>query len=651
MSSAVLVAAHWPPAPSVEDESESLAREVTGWSEEQNDDAPDGQVPCRGSVDQYPIILPADSRGPNGPSREGQISRPHPPTTCAPGKRIVNRVRFADSTSECTWMHPHEARENIGVKRADFTAPAESHSLDANQSCFTNSPPSPGEHSPERRPSSWCLPREESSYHDCTDHVLEWYSDDELPSLHRGQSWSNSPPHATRTKKRVNFRLVGEEPPPYSHPGEQADSPSVRANRGYLRFLSDCHRLEYDDVKCQVTARMSQSTSSSPQNWQSAQDRNISRPYEPQSVSRSTNYSSLRPRSSTEPTRLSCHRQPDIDAMYLLPCPKSIPMADDHDWYTIIGLSHLEICRSCMNQIGRSRFRSLFIRSAPKPPGTLVRCALSDPWARLAWIQTVKLGLNHLELLYQITRPTPDGDRCPGWSSAAQIWYRISDPDTGRSLPDFNACAPCFRKLRILMPSVRGGFRCEFASEKVSCDLWTKSPRFFQYIDLLETAATRSLFEPDGYVDLRDLIRYARRKSTIDDCPRDNLRIGAWHYIPELPEFTICEDCYDDIVWPISHHPIANRISRTVKYLPGSRRNPNGTQQASCQLYSPRMRAIFREAVRQGDFSYLKAAALKRYRAERCFRERKKALLGEVARGFDRDAQLRRNADEWKHHE
>ena len=297
-----------------------------------------------------------------------------------------------------------------------------------------------------------------------------------------------------------------------------------------------------------------------------------------------------------------------------------------------------------------SQFKNYVVRNAPKPAGTFVRCAMSDPWVRVAWIQTVKLGLD-FELLYQVTRPARGSERCSGWSTTAQTWYRVADPETGRGLPEFNACEPCFRKLRMLMPSVRGGFRSQVIAQQQNCDLWTNSPRFMQYLKLLDTAATRSLFEPDGYIDLKDFIRYARRKSTIDDCPRDHLRIGAWHYIPELPEFTICEDCYDDIVWPMSHSPIANRVSRTVRYLPGSRLNPKGAQQASCQLYSDRMRAVFREAVRQGDFSYLKSAALKRYKAERCFREKKKTLLGEVARGYDRDTQLRRNADEWKHQE
>lgn len=647
MPSAVLVTAVWPPAPSVEDESESLAREVTVWSEERRVESPDGLAPSRGPVDQYPVLVAVDRSVESEACHEENILRPHSPESCSSTERTANRVRFAHTHQESARMHlpgtdpldtdPFEKFEPITNFEEETHSDTVSRSWTSRNMAESDPVDTNGGYCPnnsqDRRPSSWCLPRESFSS-DTTENTLEWYSDDEYSSSHRGPDWRDSPTHALRAKKRVNFKLPDE--PDQLARGHRLSRPPPRDN----------YRLECNDVN----VRMNRSPSNSP-SWNLAQHRSSSWPMEPQPVYAPTSPTSQRPRSSTAPPRVPYHNQPDNEAMCLLPCPKNIPMADYRDWYTIAGLTHLDICRSCMKQMTRSRFRSAFIRSAPKPAGTFVRCAMSEPWARVAWVQTIKLGLDHLELLYQVTRPIHDGDRCSGWSTTAQTWYRVADPETGRSLPEFNGCAPCFRKLQILMPSVRSGFRSQIIAQQQNCDLWTSSPRFFQYLELLDTAATRSLFEPDGYVNLREFIRYVRRKSTIDDCPRDHLRIGAWHYIPELPEFTICEDCYDDIVWPMSHSPIANRISRTVRYLPGSRRNPKGAQQASCQLYSARMRAIFREAVRQGDFSHLKAAALKRYRAERCFRERKKTLLGEVARGYDCDTQLRRNADEWKHRE
>lgn len=319
-------------------------------------------------------------------------------------------------------------------------------------------------------------------------------------------------------------------------------------------------------------------------------------------------------------------------------------------WYTIIGMTHLDICRSCIQQIGGSRFRNLFIPSVAKPADAKVRCSLSQPWARLAWVQTMILRLNHLDLLYLVTRPQPGQKPCSGRVPSVQSWHRVSEPDTGRTLPDFNACSSCFRNLQILMPKLRDEFRSGPLVHERVCDLRADSPRFIRYLDLLDTAVTRSLRHPRGHVDLRDFIRYAKRKSTIYDCARDHLAMGPWHYMPELPEFTICEDCYDDVVWPVGHYAVANRVSSTVQLVPGT--DPaRGGRQATCQLYSPRMRARFQEAVERGDITYLKAAVLRRYQAETRFRERKMYLLEDVARGYDCDAELRRNADEWKQNE
>lgn len=60
------------------------------------------------------------------------------------------------------------------------------------------------------------------------------------------------------------------------------------------------------------------------------------------------------------------------------------------------------------------------------------------------------------------------------------------------------------------------------------------------------------------------------------------------------------------------------------------------------------MRAKFREAVQYGDLGYLKAVALRRYEVEGLFREQKAVLLEDTERGYDRDTEMRRNAEEWK---
>ncbi|KAJ5803027.1 uncharacterized protein N7503_005477 [Penicillium pulvis] len=328
------------------------------------------------------------------------------------------------------------------------------------------------------------------------------------------------------------------------------------------------------------------------------------------------------------------------------PCPRSLPVAGLQDWYTLKGLTHLDICPSCMSQIGHSRFREFFIPSLAKPATQKTRCAFANAWTRLAWTQMIKKQHASLEMLYQMTRPPPGNQPCPGRVVADQTWYRVVDPETGKYLPRFHVCGSCARNVRILMPSQRDTFEhCPDVQERM-CDFVTTSPRFVQYVDLLDIAAART--EPSRQPDSREFISYARRKVVLRDCRRDRPTMGTWHYIPSLPEFSVCEDCYDEVVWPLAktHHPIAKSFSTSMHFLPGD--SSSRCREASCQLYSPRMRTKFREAVAKNEFSGLKAVALRRFEAERRFRDRREELLDAENRGYDCEAELRKAIEEWR---
>lgn len=347
----------------------------------------------------------------------------------------------------------------------------------------------------------------------------------------------------------------------------------------------------------------------------------------------------------TAPTQKASSPQRST-GLCVTPCPRSLPVAGLQDWYTLKGLTHLDICPSCMSQIGYSRFREFFIPSLAKPATQKTRCAFANAWTRLAWTQMIKKQHASLEMLYQMTRPPPGSQPCPGRVVADQTWYRVVDPETGKYLPRFHVCSSCARNVRILMPSQRDTFEhCPDVQERM-CDFVTTSPRFVQYVDLLDIAAART--EPSRQPDSREFISYARRKVVLRDCRRDRPTKGTWHYIPSLPEFCVCEDCYDEVVWPLAktHHPIANSFSTSMHFLPGD--TPNRCREASCQLYSPRMRTKFREAVAKNEFSGLKAIALRRFEAERRFRDRREELLDAENRGYDCEAELRKAIEEWR---
>ncbi|KAL4968740.1 uncharacterized protein BDV14DRAFT_187533 [Aspergillus stella-maris] len=248
----------------------------------------------------------------------------------------------------------------------------------------------------------------------------------------------------------------------------------------------------------------------------------------------------------------------------LSPCPRSIPVAGYQDWYTIEGLTHLDICPSCVKQMRKSKFRDRLILAAPKSRTEPIRCAMSEPWPRLAWMQTLKKKFETLDVLQEVTRPShAQGPKfCTGRIINDQHWYRIVDPDTGSYLPQFNICSACVRNIRLLMPIHRDTFQRSTAPQERVCDFVADSPRFIRYIDALDLASNRAE-QDEAKPDLGEFLAYARRKVVLRDCRRSRLVFDKWHFMPQLPEFTVCEDCYDDTVWPLSkaRHPIARDFS------------------------------------------------------------------------------------------
>jgi hypothetical protein len=273
---------------------------------------------------------------------------------------------------------------------------------------------------------------------------------------------------------------------------------------------------------------------------------------------------------------------------------------------------------------------------------------MSEPWTRLAWMQTIKKQYETLDMLQQITRPPPGSKPCTERIISDQFWYRIIDPETGMYLPKFNVCSTCIRNLRILMPQHRETFTRSTTMQEQVCDFVADSPRFVQYIDLLDIAANRAELERSPRTDMTEFLAYARRKVVLQDCRRDRPVLGMWYYMPQLPEFTVCEDCYDDVVWPLvkANKPIAREFLTRMRLAPGDA--PTRCREASCQLYSPRIRAKFRDAVQRNDLAYLKLIALKRYDVEQHIRERREELLEEERKGYDCDAELRRTLLEWR---
>jgi hypothetical protein len=166
------------------------------------------------------------------------------------------------------------------------------------------------------------------------------------------------------------------------------------------------------------------------------------------------------------------------------------------------------------------------------------------------------------------------------------------------------------------------------------------SKRFIHYFDAFETAAdlaADSRYPPDT-VDLADLVK---RFAALPECPRDqSLTNSYWYIITQLPEFTVCPECFDEVVHPNLEkgRAIPAMFNKAMQCVPS----------ASCQLYSTRMRAIFQKAIDGSDYKFLATKARERRGLELQLKEAEewKRLSGKGAGGAG-EKELKRLEGEW----
>ena len=200
-----------------------------------------------------------------------------------------------------------------------------------------------------------------------------------------------------------------------------------------------------------------------------------------------------------------------------------------------------------------------------------------------------------------------------------------------------------------MFPQLRDVFKRSINMVERTCDLTCESKRFAGYMAQLDMAATRCDVERLREPNIQALCDHARRTACVRECTRDDkIRSQPWHFIPQLPEFTICEECFQDVVWPVINQPIAASVNRTLQMLPGEAQHTDGV---SCQLYSDRMRKTFLEAVKYNDFELLKSVAVRRFGIEKLLQEKHRLLLRDMAKGIDRTAELQDIIRTWMQYE
>ncbi|ORY18793.1 hypothetical protein BCR34DRAFT_528741 [Clohesyomyces aquaticus] len=315
----------------------------------------------------------------------------------------------------------------------------------------------------------------------------------------------------------------------------------------------------------------------------------------------------------------------------LPPCPRSEPTNKCDDWYTLENCPNFDVCPSCFEGVfAETPFATYFAQTRRHERPVHRVCDFSSPWMRLAWLLTIKQQRKSPDLLYSLATINEFGDPCPGDKESMGPWYGIADTRDGFHVPNFTICTCDFRQIEALFPTLKGYFTRIPSSDlqrnfnPLTCSLRVHSRRFPKYLDLLiELDAESQLRGRAPNIEL--FIQMARDNSHRAECTKDKpLYRKPWHFIPSLPEFTVCEECYADIIWPAikDRSRLAESFNRTMQLVPGE-----DTDGSSCCLYSVRMRRVWARALEAEDFGYLERKAIERKNIEKRVSREKKDIL------------------------
>ena len=330
----------------------------------------------------------------------------------------------------------------------------------------------------------------------------------------------------------------------------------------------------------------------------------------------------------------------------LLPdCPRRKAVAGMVDWLTLPH-TDFNICPTCYDGVfAKTAYRSHF-KPMLRPTGDALSCDFGcSPWYRIAWLMIRKDDAADLRLMQRVASVSsaPDCEPCPGSKKATRSWRTVRDPQTKRPIPEFAVCHQCARTVELLLPNLTGVFESlDSRSKQDTCALHFTPEReqFVLVFDALETTSDKA-FEAKQPPNLNDLAQKLWHSTTGAECREDSpVRDGYWHVMQFLPEFTVCQTCFDDVVKPklTDGNDIARNFYTKTQRLPS----------ATCQLYSERMREIFRRSCRRNDPKYLEEKVIERRHIEMDIYEKLVKLDRANVKSSWREEQVGKLLDEWK---
>jgi len=274
-----------------------------------------------------------------------------------------------------------------------------------------------------------------------------------------------------------------------------------------------------------------------------------------------------------------------------------------------IPVSEFGICPTCFNEtINPTPYGRLF-RKVDINPDTPTMCDFSKSWVRTAWIWLYRAYASDSRLLATVSSlQVPEG-MCPNPKKktlpAIRKWFSVRDPDTRRTLDQFTTCSYCKACVETILPSLKGIFvpAAGGATCQGTCDLPPYSHRKAQYEVILFQMAQDTRAKPDMTL----LVQFIKNFSGLNEC-RKKSYVKERHWVsPAMPALTICDSCHHE-----KFNLSGNPSSAFANAFTGGFQVSDTAIEFSCQLYSPRMRALWDNAMATGDLSQLRDFVNKR---------------------------------------
>lgn len=326
-------------------------------------------------------------------------------------------------------------------------------------------------------------------------------------------------------------------------------------------------------------------------------------------------------------------------------CPRQKPTAGKVDWLTLPH-TNFNICPTCYDSVfSKTEYRTFF-KPMLRPSDEAIACDFGvSPWYRIAWLLTVKDEVPDLRLLQQLATicSAPNREPCPGSKKATRTWLTVKDPHTRQPVADFSVCYQCARSVELLLPNLTGVFvPIDARPNQDICSLHFTPERqqFVLFFDALETTSDKAL-EAKQPPNVDDLARELWYLTVGSKCREDTQVLdGYWHTMQFLPQFTVCSNCFQDVVKPKlgDGNVIARNFYMKAQRLPT----------ATCQLYSGRMREIFKRSCRKNDPKYLEEKVVQRRRIEKDIYEKLVKLDRANVSSTWKEEQVETLVEEWK---